>query len=502
MSQNFAGNARLRTPRDCVGGTSRGGWIGVLCLVGLRAILRAGFDHDLDLGVIMKRAMSRANLAVVAMLVWSVGSAFLLTGCPTPEPKQPANGGPQTPEIETPGATAAAKDDPAAIDALKAAGATLKMDKAGNVGEVALTQGNNDDLKHLAKLPHVTVLSAEVRGITGEGLAHLKGHPSLKVIRLEQSDVKNEDAAILIEIPKLEELDLKKTDFRADAYVTLAKSKTLKKIRAPQTAFDNDCLKAIGGMKQLVALDLTDCNLVTSEGAAPLAGLENLEMLKLYGRSNLDDRVMEHIGKLKKLKVLGLVQTSVSKDGLVHLEGHPNLKELDLYGCVNVKSDGLKSVGTIVNLEILGLRETAVKNDGMQHLVPLKKLKELDLSESVIGVGKNFEAITQLPALVDLNLWQTSFTDADMPAVGQLKNLKRLNLDKTEVTDMGLASIKELENLEYLHLGNTMITDAGLAELHGLKNLKHLVVTFVAGISDDGIAELQQAVPGLTKIDR
>jgi Leucine-rich repeat (LRR) protein len=105
--------------------------------------------------------------------------------------------------------------------------------------------------------------------------------------------------------------------------------------------------------------------------------------------------------------------------------------------------------------------------------------------------------------LQDFNVWQTEFSDADMPAVGKLKNLKRLNLDKTQVTDMGLASLKELDQLEYLHLGSNLnVTDAGLTELHGLKNLKHLVITFIPSISDDAVAELQKALPGLTKIER
>jgi Leucine-rich repeat (LRR) protein len=133
----------------------------------------------------------------------------------------------------------------------------------------------------------------------------------------------------------------------------------------------------------------------------------------------------------------------------------------------------------------------------MKYLAGLKKLKELDLSESNIGNGKNFEALTAVQTLVDLNVWQTDFSDADMPAVGQLKNLKKLNLDKTQVTDMGLESVKDLENLEYIHLGNTMITDSGLAHLQGLKKLKTVIVTFVAGVSDDGVAELQKAIPGV-----
>jgi len=83
-----------------------------------------------------------------------------------------------------------------------------------------------------------------------------------------------------------------------------------------------------------------------------------------------------------------------------------------------------------------------------------------------------------------------------------MTKLKRLNLDKCQVTDAGLVHLKGLSNLEFLHIGSTRVTDTGLAELEGLKNLKHLVITFCNDISDDGVAKLQAALPGLTKIER
>ena len=151
-------------------------------------------------------------------------AALLLTGCPSSVPNQPA----VNPSANNSGPTdknTAAQDDPAAVKGLEEAGATLKKDSGGNVSEVTLARGDNDDLKHLAGLPHVTVLSAEVRGITGAGLAHLKGHPSLKILRLEQSDIANDDAKYLLDIPKLDDLDLKRTDLAALAYGTPAQRK-------------------------------------------------------------------------------------------------------------------------------------------------------------------------------------------------------------------------------------------------------------------------------------
>lgn len=441
--------------------------------------------------MLISAAVLRAWISALSALL----AAVLLTGCPSPTPNQPAGNGDNSSNSSS-AARANTKDDPQAVAGLEEAGAALKKGADGNVIEVTLSRGNNDDLKFVAALPNVTVLTAEVPGINGEGLAHLKAHPALKTLRLAQSDIKNEDARYLLDIPKLDDLDLTKTDLTLPAYETIGTSKSIRKIRAPQTRFDNDCLQAVCGMKQLVALDLTDCDAITAAGCESLASLTNLEMLRLHGPS-INDEALKSISKLSKLKVLRILQGGVTKEGVALLQGHKNLKELNLYGNRGLENDALEALGSIANLEILGLRGTLVDNNGMRFLAGLTKLKELDLSESKIGNGENFAALANVQTLQDLNVWQTDIGDADMPAVGKLKGLKRLNLDKTLVTDKGLENVQELASLEYIHLGKTMITDAGLAHLHGLTKLKTVIVTFVPGVSAEGAAELQKAVPGV-----
>jgi hypothetical protein len=53
-----------------------------------------------------------------------------------------------------------------------------------------------------------------------------------------------------------------------------------------------------------------------------------------------------------------------------------------------------------------------------------------------------------------------------------------------------------------LHIGSTKVTDAGLAHLHGLKSLKTLVVTYLDGVTDDGIAKMQEAITSLKEIEQ
>ena len=83
-----------------------------------------------------------------------------------------------------------------------------------------------------------------------------------------------------------------------------------------------------------------------------------------------------------------------------------------------------------------------------------------------------------------------------------LVNLKRLNLDSTGVTDQGLATVGKFKNLAMLHLGSTTVTDKGLQKLAGLKQLKQLMLTFCAGVTDEGVEQLQQALSELNDIQR
>jgi hypothetical protein len=53
-----------------------------------------------------------------------------------------------------------------------------------------------------------------------------------------------------------------------------------------------------------------------------------------------------------------------------------------------------------------------------------------------------------------------------------------------------------LTKLTYLNLFGAAVSDAGLAQLSGLKNLKSLYV-FQTKVTDEGIAKLQKAQPGL-----
>ncbi len=80
------------------------------------------------------------------------------------------------------------------------------------------------------------------------------------------------------------------------------------------------------------------------------------------------------------------------------------------------------------------------------------------------------------PAVLWLDLGNTSVTNTGLATVGAMRHLSRLHLDQCKVTDSGLAALKGLKNLEYLNLRGTALTDRGLDHLRALPRLRSLYV--------------------------
>jgi Leucine-rich repeat (LRR) protein len=81
---------------------------------------------------------------------------------------------------------------------------------------------------------------------------------------------------------------------------------------------------------------------------------------------------------------------------------------------------------------------------------------------------------------------------------GSLSWFDRVNgvgLSKTAITDEGLKHLSVLINIDTLNLENTQISDAGLKHLSDLTNLDQLLLGNNTQVTDEGIKELQRALP-------
>jgi hypothetical protein len=100
----------------------------------------------------------------------------------------------------------------------------------------------------------------------------------------------------------------------------------------------------------------------------------------------------------------------------------------------------------------------------------------------------------------DISIGVKGVTDTGLSHLKNMAHLKRLGLGSS-ITDLGLTHLAALKDLKDLGIQETHVTDVGLKHLAILSKLKRLVIAKDAKVTDAGIAELKQAIPGL-KIDR
>ena len=139
-----------------------------------------------------------------------------------------------------------------------------------------------------------------------------------------------------------------------------------------------------------------------------------------------------------------------------------------------------------------GAFEALLSLAGHQHpavldaLGPLTKLRQLNLYDTTF-TDADLERLRGLASLQVLNLAATQVTDAGLPCLQTLPTLRELNLNDTHVTDAGLRSLQGLPRLRVLGLYRARVTDEGLAELGSMKNLQELTLGS-SSITDRGLA--------------
>jgi hypothetical protein len=110
---------------------------------------------------------------------------------------------------------------------------------------------------------------------------------------------------------------------------------------------------------------------------------------------------------------------------------------------------------------------------------------------------EQWDALADLaPVLAQLNLAQTTVTDADLERLEACEHLEQLNLSQTAVGDAALERIAKLPKLEVLNLFGTQLTDRGLARIALIPSLKRVYV-WQSQVTEAGAAALATLRPDL-----
>ncbi|CAL6059290.1 leucine-rich_repeat domain-containing protein [Hexamita inflata] len=178
---------------------------------------------------------------------------------------------------------------------------------------------------------------------------------------------------------------------------------------------------------------------------------------------------------------------------------NPRIKTLQLHCCDEKRLDQLQ----LPNLEVFILYEETEENDIFASLSQFKKLKELYLYGIALNLKHiqelqltklelackltNFEAITQLTQLTDLNLSNSTNIGSKIILLSQMLQLTNLKLDRCDLKNVDF--LKPLVNLNQLDLSRNENIN-----IHSLQFMKQLTKLNVYRCSLNDITYLKPLV--------
>lgn len=258
-----------------------------------------------------------------------------------------------------------------------------------------------------------------------------------------------------------------------DELVLLPSLKILKldSLRFSQKGFSKLC-----ELKNLVHLELNDCEKITSNFFSELVNLQNLETLNLLDCENIRDDDLKFISQLPNLSSLCLQRAEITSQGLQYLSSMKNLKSLVLIYC-DVE-DGMLKLHDLPSLEKLKLECCYVSGRGLQALSDFKNLKDLEISFQV-DYGDNtalrhIANINKLEILKLDSLYQ--ITRSGVEYLTRLNHLKTLILERPWCGQSGFKVLSKLKHLNSLTIRDAPLHDEGLSTWPAFKHLRCLEI--------------------------
>jgi hypothetical protein len=119
--------------------------------------------------------------------------------------------------------------------------------------------------------------------------------------------------------------------------------------------FDDEAASLLAARDACRTLRLHACHSLTSQGIQAIASMTNLHLLDLLGTRAIDTDACAALGRMKSLVTLNLSETNVDDEGVVLLAKSKSLRALGLHGC-NVSEAAIRKLLSQLDLERLGIR--------------------------------------------------------------------------------------------------------------------------------------------------
>jgi len=204
-------------------------------------------------------------------------------------------------------------------------------------------------LVHLAPLRSLRRLTLSGQRLDGTGLTHLQDLQQLRTLTIAWSAGLTENGLANIgSLGALRRLELWASHNVADQGVKhLGHLRQLRHLTLAGGKITDEGLAAIAGLPELEELDMRALHGVTDEGIGHLTKLKKLRKLSLRWMS-LGNEALEQVGTMPALQSLELCWLDVTDDGLQNLAGLSDLQELKVYGCGGITEEGMRGLGQVL----------------------------------------------------------------------------------------------------------------------------------------------------------
>ncbi|MBK9144962.1 MAG: protein kinase [Candidatus Melainabacteria bacterium] len=205
-------------------------------------------------------------------------------------------------------------------------------------------------------------------------------------------------------------------------------------------------------------------------------GMKVLEELPLLGlsfrRCGIDNKVLEHVGKIKTLTQLELVRSS------------------------GFDARGLACLKNCPKLSILSLSDTDIGDNEVEELTGIESLKRLDLGGCEAVTGAGLAALAGTADLEELILNKTSIKPEELNLLKRFKNLRVLSVTGLDLTDDDVRMLVCLP-VTTLDVSNNKITRKSLSILAADRRLVTLKVLDCDRVTSKDIADFIRKRPDI-----
>jgi Leucine-rich repeat (LRR) protein len=321
---------------------------------------------------------------------------------------------------------------------LRGIGKLRKLESLVLIANGTLDNALAQEVARIPSLKHLYLFDANVSDLGLKALCQLR---DLQSLNLSGTAVTGAGIPELGQLTKLEKLEFRGAPFCDDGLKPLHELTTLQYLCLSDTKVTDAGLEHLKGMPLLESLAL-DTPGVTGTGLRALSGLP---LRTIYMQSgNVTDEGLDAIGQLKGIAVLILTNADkVTARGFEKLHGLKHLTDLWIAHST-VSDDELAAIARIHSLQTLDLAGTPITDAGLKEIAKLPNLKRLWIDNTCIS-DDGLQHLRTMPSLQELKI---SIGEITAAGVGQLRGMKSLRSIKLDFWQPNLHELQEVLSKE------------------------------------------------------